>query len=257
MRKLSSALILTLVVLIFNNCARYNQMVIFPELLTKSDSTLVGSFPSKESPLLIKPFYHLYVSFLGLDENNFGLLTKQTNDLGYDENSMYIESIRVNSGGYINLPIIGELYVLGKTVEEVEVELQKITNDYFKNVDVNVRLLSFELTLLGEVNVSSRHLFYNHRVNIIEAIATAGGVTTEANLSEILLIRENNGVKETYKLDLTSEKILEDELFWLKPNDIVYIKPQRSKTWRLNSSMVTVALSAMTSLTFLITYFTK
>lgn len=60
-----------------------------------------------------------------------------------------------------------------------------------------------------------------------------------------MLMRKNKGITETVELDLTASDFITSDYFWLKPNDIIYVRPLKSKMITVNSSTISVALGAI------------
>ncbi len=100
-----------------------------------------------------------------------------------------------------------------------------------KNLLVIVKMVNFKITILGEAKVPGQLLIYQNKINIFEAISMAGDLTDFANRNKVALIRQVKGGSKIYYLDLTSDKLLSSELYYLAPNDILYISPLRVKQY--------------------------
>ena len=132
----------------------------------------------------------------------------------------------VDADGYIDFPVLGPLLVAGLTLTQVK---QKIVTllaaDYLKNPVVNIRFLNLKITVLGEVLSPGIVRLSNKRVTILEAIGIAGDLTPYANRSNILVLRENEGVRTFERLDIQSENIFESPYYYLQQNDVIYVEP--------------------------------
>jgi polysaccharide export outer membrane protein len=129
----------------------------------------------------------------------------------------------------VSVPTLGKLYVKGLTIEQTRQLIQKKVSEILNDAVVNVRLTSFNVTFLGEVNMQGRIPFYKEKVNVLEAIGSAGGLTYYGNKKHVKVIRPQDTVMKVYNIDLTNVHILEQKEFYLYPNDIVYVPPRRSK----------------------------
>ena len=89
---------------------------------------------------------------------------------------------------------------------------------------------------------------YNEKINILEAISMADGVTDNAQLNKAVLIRETSNGLRTYNIDLTSKNLLASEAYYLQPNDLIYIKPGRNKQVELNATSYSLFLTTITTL---------
>lgn len=138
---------------------------------------------------------------------------------------------RVDSRGFIDIPIIGPVMVEGKTIEEVknEVEEKVIATGYLNDVNVQALFLSFRITILGEVNAPGSYIIQSQKMNMLEAIGLARDLNIFANRDNILVVREKNGIREYGRVNLKSKNIFESPYFYLQPNDVVYVEPHKSK----------------------------
>ncbi len=166
----------------------------------------------------------------------------------------------VDQDGNINFPVLGTVYVAGLTRQEISTKLERMISKYVDNPLVNVQLLNFKITMLGDISRPGAYTIKNDRVSILEAIGLAGDLQLTANRKNILVIRNNNGTKETCRLDITDPAIFTSPYFYLKQNDIVYVEPitikQRSRTSSDRSftlSLFTSVLSAVSIVTSMIT----
>ena len=166
----------------------------------------------------------------------------------------------VDPDGNINFPVLGTVHVAGLTRQEIAAKLEDMISKYVDNPLVNVQLLNFKITMMGDVAKPGAYTIRNDRVSIIEAIGLAGDLQLTANRKNILVIRDNNGTKETCRLDVTDPAIFASPYFYLKQNDIVYVEPikikQRSRTSSDRSftlSLFTSVISAISIVTSMVT----
>ncbi len=138
---------------------------------------------------------------------------------------------RVDSKGFIDIPVIGKVMVQGKTIEEVknEVEEKVIATGYLNDVNIQALFLSFRITILGEVNAPGSYIIQSQKMNILEAIGLALDLNIFANRDNILVVREKNGIREYGRVNLKSKNIFESPYFYLQPNDVVYVEPHKTK----------------------------
>lgn len=143
----------------------------------------------------------------------------------------------VDKEGYINFPILGKMHVLGLTKQQLSNEIQKkLADNYVENPLVNVQLLNFKVTLMGELSRPGSYSIKNDRITILDAIGMAGDLPITANRKNILVIRENNGQKEIHRIDITDPAIFASPCFYLKQNDVVYVEPTKNKQRARTSS---------------------
>jgi polysaccharide export outer membrane protein len=90
--------------------------------------------------------------------------------------------------------------------------------------------LNYRFTVLGEVNKEGVYNMPNEKVNILEAIGLAGGLSIYAKRKTITLIREGNGRREFARLDLTDPAVMNSPYYFLQQNDMIIVDPIKAKS---------------------------
>jgi polysaccharide biosynthesis/export protein len=152
---------------------------------------------------------------------------------------------------------LGELNAIGFTVEELRDKIEKqLLADYFKkeaNIFVTVKLAGFKYTITGEVgSVGTKSLFQDH-VNIMEAIANSGDITLTGNRKAVTIIRQSPSGVEMHDVDLTDRNVMQSPYFNLQPNDFIYVKPLKQKTWGTGKTGIESLGSIMTLISLVTT----
>lgn len=170
--------------------------------------------------------------FLKGNESGQGRATNNT-----QQNSgagAYFNGYSIDSHGNIRMPYLGEINVLGYTVKEVR---EKIENELLKQFQdknsffVNVKLAGIRYTVLGEIRIPGPKIIYQNRVSILEAISNSGDITDVGNRKNVEVIRINpDGVKK-FVIDLTKIEAIDSDVFYIKPNDVINVKPLKQKAW--------------------------
>ncbi|WP_333662899.1 polysaccharide biosynthesis/export family protein [Chishuiella changwenlii] len=145
------------------------------------------------------------------------------------QNNPYAKFYNVDQNGDINYPVIGKIKVGGLTRVEAETLLKEKLSKYIVNPGVNISYTNFKITVLGEVTKPGSFTLPNERVTILEAIGMAGDLTINGVRNGITVIREQNGEKKTYNVDLRSKDILNSPVYYLAQNDVVYVEPNNAK----------------------------
>jgi polysaccharide biosynthesis/export protein len=154
-------------------------------------------------------------------------------DFPYLMNStyQYLNTFVVDEFGYITVSFIEKLYVKGLSVPEVQKAIQTQLNQYFKDATAFVKLVNFQVGVLGEVQSPGNFTVEQDQINIFQAIGLAGGVTDFGNFKAVKLVRQVQNGSEVYVIDITDNKFLESPYFYLQPNDVIYIEPRKAKSW--------------------------
>lgn len=169
-------------------------------------------------------------------------------DFPYLMNSkyQYLNTYVVDEFGYIAVSFIEKLYVKGLSILEVQKAVQTQLDAYFKDASVFVKLVNFQVGILGEVKTPGNFTIEQDQITIFQAIGLAGGITDYGNYKKVKLIRQVQSGSEVYLLDITDNKILESPYYYLLPNDVVYIEPRKTKSWALSQFPYQTVLSFIT-----------
>ena len=142
----------------------------------------------------------------------------------------------VDPDGNINLPEIGMITVAGLSTFSARDTITSRLKKFLRAPIVNVRLQNFKYTVLGEVASPGAYSIPNERINVLEALGTAGDVGVYGNRSNVLVIREENGKRSFGRLDLHQRDIFNSPYFYLKQNDLIYVEPAKNKTATVSDS---------------------
>ncbi|MFP9112569.1 polysaccharide biosynthesis/export family protein [Flavobacterium sp. RHBU_3] len=164
----------------------------------------------------------------------------------------------VNRNGEIDFPVLGKLKLGGLTKDEALTKLNTELTKYISKPIVNMRILNYKVSVLGEVVRPGAFNISSERISLPEALAMAGDLTIYGDRKEILLIRDVSGEKVHYTIDLTSADLINSPCFYLQQNDMLYIKPNKV---RVNSAGVgpntTVIISSISLLLTTIALLTR
>jgi polysaccharide export outer membrane protein len=151
----------------------------------------------------------------------------------------------VESDGYIELPVYGKYLVEGKTIREIRDEIQKIARETIMNREdlvTDVRLMNFQFFILGSVGQSAIFQTFQPKLNVLEALAMAGGLAIDADRENIRLLRRYGNELKVIPIDLLDDKFIESEYFYLMPNDMIMVDPLPVRNVTLAQSTITTAI---------------
>lgn len=142
------------------------------------------------------------------------------------------EYYTVNDRGNIDFPILGELHVAGLTRQETSEFIKKklIEGKYVTDPVVTVEFANLHYTIIGDAGSPQLYNISDDQINIIEAIALAGDLNITAERDQIYVIRTENGLRTTTRVDLRTKDIFNSPVYYLKQNDIIYVVPNGKKT---------------------------
>ncbi|WP_292249036.1 polysaccharide biosynthesis/export family protein [Mesonia sp.] len=140
-----------------------------------------------------------------------------------------LQGYLVNKDGAINYPGLGAVMVKGKTTQEVQSILKKEIGEFVKDVEVKVRLVNFKFSVLGEVKMPGTYTVAEETVTLLQAISMAGDLTIQGERNNILVIRHNNGVITSKRINFTNTDWMNSDYYYLQQNDMVYVEPNSAK----------------------------
>lgn len=245
---------------IFVSCVPSKDLIYLQNKNNSAEQNLVSPVNSK--PYRIQTNDVLSISIKTIDPKIDALFNITTSSVVVkDAQSLYFDGYNVDDHGNIRIPLVGEVNVLGFTIDETRKKLEeKLLSEYFKkesNLFVNVKLAGFRYTINGEVAAPGTKSLLQDKLNILEAIANAGDITTTGNRKDVQIIRQTPQGSEIHAIDLTDIKALQSPYYFLQPNDYIYVKPLKQKTWGtgktgIESLGTIITLLSLVTTTFLL-----
>ncbi|HQW68034.1 MAG TPA: polysaccharide biosynthesis/export family protein [Flavobacterium sp.] len=166
------------------------------------------------------------------------------------DNQAGIKTYLVDSEGNIDFPVIGKVKLAGLTRTQAKNLLEEKIKEYIINPSVNLRMLNYKISVLGEVNKPNTYKIVSERITILEALSLAGDLTIYGKRDNILVIREIDGKKTFNRLNLTNKDFVSSPFYYLNQNDVVLVEPNKTK---MNSSVIGPNISVTISALSLIT----
>lgn len=170
----------------------------------------------------------LYVTLKTLDYVSwFGGVNRGENVNTLAEPLFYFRGYIINDKGNIVLPGIGSVFVLGKTLKDITIDIQKKVDVLYKGSIVDVRTAGVKVSVFGEVNKPGKYTFFQSKVSVFNALSISGGLTDHGNMRRVKLLRYTDDIVEVHMLDLTKQSFLTSEFYFLQPNDVLYIESRK------------------------------
>lgn len=156
--------------------------------------------------------------------------------------------------GTIQLPMLGKVPVEGKTTAEAEEQIKTAAKDYLKEVFVKVRVLTYKVTVVGEVKAPGIYYNYNNYITIFDAIGMAQGTTDFAKLADVMVVRNTSTGSRTYSLNLNSKTSLASDAYYLQPGDVVVLQPAKNKGLQQKLPAAGVVVGSLSAILLLLNY---
>lgn len=201
---------------------------------------------------MLKPNDELYIQISSLDEGTANVFSNSVSQTSFSSGSMQpygasLMSYSIDKDGRLLLPVIGNIFVRDKTLSQVSLILKDSLRNILSQPVVTVKLVNRYVSVLGEARNPGHYPYSQEKLSIFDAIGLAGDVNDFGNRNKVILVRNENGMNIRVNLDLTTSEILSSGFYYIRPNDLIYIKPLRNKFWGLRQIPITVLLSAITT----------
>lgn len=253
-----TSLFVLFLLLILSSCVTQKDLIYL-----QNDGTSPSTLPINEiqnKPYRVQTNDMLSIKVKTIDPKINELFTLTTNNqsgmLQQAEQGLYFSGYNVDSQGFIRLPVIGKMSVIGMTLEEIRDQIEnKLLEDFLtkeSNLFVTVKMAGIRYIINGEIGSPGINFIYNDKATIMDAIANSGDITMLGNRKEVMIYRQFPYGTETYSIDLTNINAMNSPQFFIQPNDFIYVKPLKQKTLGTGTTgmqTITTIISVVTLLT--------
>lgn len=254
-----TSLFVLFLLLILSSCVTQKDLIYL-----QNDGTSPSTLPINEiqnKPYRVQTNDMLSIRVKTIDPKINELFTLTTNNqngmMQQAEQGLYFSGYNVDSQGFIRLPVIGKMSVIGMTLDEIRDQIEnKLLEDYVteeSNLFVTVKMAGIRYIINGEIGSPGINFIYNDKATIMDAIANSGDITLLGNRKEVMIYRQFPYGTETYSIDLTNINALNSPQFFIQPNDFIYVKPLKQKTLGTGTSGIQTITTVLTIFTLLTT----
>jgi polysaccharide biosynthesis/export protein len=239
--------VLTTIFLLLNSCASRKNVAYLQNIESKNSQEskidyelklhsddMLSIIVSAENPETTAPFN------LPQIQSNYNI----------ENNQSGIKTYLIDKDGFIDFPVLGKIHLADLTRVQANKKLVDLVSVYIKNPIVNIKILNYKVSVLGEVNKPGSFNVASERITLLEAISQAGDLTIFGKRDNIILIRETDGKKSYTKIDITKADFLESPYYYLVQNDMIIVEPNKTK---INSSVYGPNIGIIFSISSLIT----
>ncbi|RPD51614.1 MULTISPECIES: polysaccharide biosynthesis/export family protein [Chitinophagaceae] len=247
MNAVLSRITLLLLIVGLYSCGSTKDMI----LLQQNPPTAKGQEASRTVPISEKEYKIRPNDRLML--NIFSLTDEKVNFIKDPQ----IEKL-VDFRGQIELPVIGNVTLAGLTLKQAEDTLKRVSSDYLRSPSVTIKLMNFQVTVIGEVLRQGVVLVPDPEINLLEAIGQAGGFSENANRETIRIVRNEGKSAKIYPINLLDQNSMSSKNFFLEPNDVILVNPRKVLSNQQNRlSTISLVLSLISSTSFIIYQLTR
>ncbi|MFC2110132.1 polysaccharide biosynthesis/export family protein [Bacteroidota bacterium] len=256
MKNTIKAVLIAVIAISIVSCASRKKIVYFQDVDSKEFKEVANYSPvfkaDDQLSITVSSIDNLAAAPYNLPVASFNTEGSQT------AGNQALQTYIIAKDGTVNFPQLGKLHLAGLTRVEAVAMIQKKLKPFLKEPLVNIRLLNFKVTVLGEVFKSGSFSVNTERISILDAIGMAGDLNIYGMRNNVLVIREANGAKEFHRVDLTASDVFDSPAYYLQQNDVVYVEPNKPKiNSSINSSANGLIISTVSLLLTVISIFLR
>lgn len=142
----------------------------------------------------------------------------------------------IDTENNIDFPQIGLVNTKNENIESLKVKLAEMVSNYVKNPVLDVKLVNFKISVLGEVAKPGTYVIPDGNATLLQALGMAGDLTVFGLRNNVLIVRNVDGKFMQQRIDITSAQFINSPYYYLKQNDMIYVEPNaiREKTSRID-----------------------
>lgn len=225
---------LILITIGLSSCISNKRIVYLQDKTQKYPSDYLADveYESQDSPYVLETNDVISIKINHLQLSRSVSETEELNEsIRSNQIHPFLNGFTIDHDGNVDLPIVGKVQIKGLTLFEAQEAISKKASEYYANPSIRIFLMNYYVTVLGEVNNPGRYAIYNNRITVFEAIGMAQDATDFASREQIKVLRTRDGKNHLFHIDLTDEKILDSEMVFVQPNDVIMVKPQKRKKY--------------------------
>jgi len=171
---------------------------------------------------VVKPFNQNYSSTATIAQYSAPSGNSQSQPVP-SSGPMYI----VDTDSNIDFPQIGLINTKNENIETLKAKLSSLVSNYVKNPVIDVKLINFKVSVLGEVAKPGTYVIPDGNTTLLQMLGLAGDLTAFGLRNNVLIVRNIDGNFTQQRVDLTSAQFINSPYYYLKQNDLIYVQPNK------------------------------
>lgn len=234
------------ILMALSSCTPHREMVILQDIANQGNQISINT-PDH----ILRTGDILHVRVLTIDQESRELFNVNAMQMGMGGGispnaGFFITGFTIDDQGFIELPIAGKVSVGGLTMTQAREALQQSIDQYLVDATVNLKLVNFTISILGEVNNPGMFYIYENSITILEALSMARDMT-DFGSRNVTLVRRNNDMVTFHTIDLNSRDFMTSEFYFMQPGDLLYVEPKPIKRLGFAQFPFSVVFSAITT----------
>ena len=182
---------------------------------------------------------------------NLPMVTLVAGSKTSSESQQQVLGYMVDNDGNVDFPVLGTLHVAGMTRSELAQSIKNklVSQGLLSDAVVTVEFLNFKFSVLGEVNAPGTYNVEGDRITVLQAISMARDLTIYGMRENVSVIRERDGERTIYQINLCDVDMFKSPAYYLQQNDVIYVEPSPEKARQSTIDdkklrMTTIAISS-------------
>ena len=216
-----------------------------------------GAIPplSKDSIFILRihPGDILSINVFTINAEAYPYLSIPNERTSTDNRSAYEKGYIVNDSSLIKLPLIGAVNLNNLTIGEATKYIENKFKVFIDEPIVTIKKLNYKITVLGEVNKPGTYSVMNEKITLPEALGIAGDLTQFGDRKTVRIIRDEDGVRKDFLVDLTDPNSLLPSFYYIHPDDVIYVQSLKHRSFQVIGPEVLVITSILTTAAVILT----
>lgn len=230
MKKIFVRLSILLVLLVVSaaSCSTYKKINYIQDAQLDTALTMIAN-----QGILIQPMDMISIVVSSRDPElariyNLPVVTYQAGSESSVSNfSQRLIGYSVDNDGNIQFPELGTIHVAGLNRWQLAELIREKLSSLVKDAVVTVQFMNFKISVTGEVTSPGVFDISGDKITIFEAISLARNLTIYGRRDGVYVIREQNGSRTIYQVDLRTVDMFNSPAYYLQQNDVVYVEPNK------------------------------
>ena len=237
-------LLISLMLVLLASCVSRKKLTYLQDSGTAllQDSAVFQSYLMSDYKLQVGDIITVKVKSINEELNKmFNLNTAEQIPMGVAQGAdliFYMMGYPINNYGEIKLPVLGDIKITGLTIDDVKKVIEQELTKYFdiETVIAQIQLIGINFKVVGDVAAPGRYVIYRNYANIFDALAEARDITFVGDRRQVEIIRMTQEGYKVITLDLTDRAVLNNPDFFIRPNDLINVKPLPAKSWGIGTT---------------------
>jgi len=233
-------LYLFIVIILFYSCAPMEDIVYLNKMYNVENAN------TNDAEHIIQKGDILDIKIISNNKNYFEIfnISNSPDNPNTTNANLFVNGFVVNQEYEIEIPTIGKINLKGLSIEKTKSKIEKHVKEFILEATVIVKLINFNITVLGEVKKPGNYIIYDNQISILKIIGLAGDLTDFGNRKKIKIIRDS----KINTIDITNSAFLYNEFYYLQSGDIIYVEPRSAVRLRSSSAQTFISAASTVAL---------